>query len=84
MDAELIRRAADLPDQYADRIPVPQLDGLRSLARGGQWGELVDALLAGLVKRHQVVTAAERDELRALVDATGAGGEWLDQLTVGA
>lgn len=81
-EAEVSRRAAALPEQYADRIPQPQLDGLRSLARGGEWGELIDALTAGLAKRELPVTSAERDELRALAEATGEGGEYLDGLTV--
>lgn len=68
-ERELASRSAALPEQFADRIPQPQLDGLRSLARGGEWGELVDALTAGLVKRRLPVTVTERDELAALANA---------------
>lgn len=79
---DIIARASRLPDQYADRIPREVLDGLRLMDDGGEYGELVSELTATLAAHHVPVSAAERDELRALADATGEGREYTDKLTV--
>ncbi|MQA78782.1 MAG: hypothetical protein GEV10_09955 [Streptosporangiales bacterium] len=82
-EKETARRAKALPDRFADRVG-DELSILRSHAAGGEWGELVDDLLATLAKHKAPVTPAERDELRALAEATGEGGKYVDGLTVQA
>ena len=41
-EAELATLTAGLPERFADRLPAPDLDGLRSMARG--WGMSADVL----------------------------------------
>lgn len=79
---EMITRASKLPDRYAERVPADVLEGLRMMDDGGEYGELVSELTAALAKRQIPVSPAERDELRALADATGEGSEHVDRLTV--
>jgi hypothetical protein len=50
--------------------PTP-FNQVRSAARAGEWGEAVDNLIAGLIESQALVTTAERDELRSLLDAMG-------------
>lgn len=64
-EKELARRAKALPERFADRVG-DELPILRSYAAGGEWGELVDDLLATLAAADVTVTAAERDELVVL------------------
>lgn len=78
---ELARRAKLLPDTFANRVG-DELPILRSHAAGGEWGELVDDLLATLVHFGAPVTAAEHDELVALAEATNEGAEYIGKLTV--
>ena len=40
-------------------------------ARAGEWAEALDVLLAALINTNAPVSAAERDELAALLEATG-------------
>ena len=68
-ESEVIARTQALPELYADRVPPVDLDGLRSMASGGEWQELVDLLLASLSSSQAKVTAGERDELRSLLEA---------------
>jgi hypothetical protein len=68
-EAEVIERAEALPGRYADRIRPQDLDGMRSMAEGGEWQELVHVLLASLAIPQAPVTAAERDDLRSLAEA---------------
>ncbi len=81
-ETEIAERAEALPERFADRLPEPNVDGLRDMAEGGEWGELVSELVAGLVKRQPAVTVAERDELAALLDAMGEPTDGLDTLNV--
>lgn len=83
-DRELTGRLEALPDRFADRVPAPQLEALRSLADGGEYEELLDALLAGLRKRHTLVTVAERDELDQLLRAMHLPTRPLNALHVAA
>ena len=49
---------------------------------GGEYGELSIELAATLVKTGATVSAAERRELRVLLDATGMPTGLLEQLAV--
>ena len=80
---ELARRASALPDQFATRLPEDTLAGLRLMTEGGEYGELAIELTATLVKTGATVSAAERRELRALLEATGMPTHLLEQLAVG-
>lgn len=68
-ESEVIEHTEALPDRYADRVRPEDLDGMRSMADGGEWLELVDLLLASLTLTQAAVTADERDELRSLAEA---------------
>jgi hypothetical protein len=68
-ESEVIARTQALPELYADRVPPVDLDGLRSMASGGEWLELVDLLVASLSDTRARVTVSERDELRSLLEA---------------
>jgi len=59
-EAELAARTARLPDTFADRLPRDALRALRIMADGGEWGEMLDLLLAVLSQAGTAVTAAER------------------------
>jgi hypothetical protein len=83
MDAhEIARRGRALPDQFAARLPARTLAGLRLMAEGGEYGELVIELAATLVKTEAAVTAAEQRELLALLQATGQPTYPVRQLAV--
>ena len=66
---EIARRASSLPARFAGRIPDRTLEIIRLMDGGGEYGELTIELAASLAAQHTPVTAAERDELRALLDA---------------
>jgi hypothetical protein len=68
-ESEVIEHTEALPDHYADRVRAEDLDGMRSMADGGEWQELVDLLIASLALTQAPVTAGERDELRSLAEA---------------
>jgi hypothetical protein len=64
-EAEVIERAEALPDRYANRVRPQDLDGMRSMADGGERQELVDVLIASLAMTQAPVASGERDELRS-------------------
>ena len=64
------------------RIRPQDLDGMRSMAEGGEWQELVDVLLASLTITQAPVTADERDELRSLAEAMDLPADQLAGLNV--
>ena len=68
-ESEVIEHSEVLPDRYADRVRPEDLDGLRSMADGGEWQELIDLLIASLTLTQAPITAGERDELRSLAEA---------------
>jgi hypothetical protein len=84
-EAELATVTAGLPERFADRLQGPDLDGLRSMARGGEWDELLDLLVAALRAARAPVTREERDQLRDALTGLGdvprrarrAEGHWL-------
>jgi hypothetical protein len=82
-EAELATLTAELPERFADRLPAADLDGLRSMARGGEWDELLGLLLAALRATRAPVTSEERDQLRAALTGWGMPADVLTDLDVG-
>lgn len=83
MDAhDIARRASALPAHFADRIPEESLEGLRLMDEGGEYGELTIELAATLAKTGAVVSLAEQQELRKLLEAMGMPTEPVDLLRV--
>jgi hypothetical protein len=56
--------------------------GLRSLADGGEWQELVDVLIASLAMTQTRVTSSECDELKSLAEAMDLPTDQLAGLNV--
>ena len=81
-EAEVIERAEALPDRYANRVRPQDLDGMRSMADGGEWQELLDVLIASLAMTQAPVTASERDELKTLAEAMDLPPDQLAGLNV--
>jgi hypothetical protein len=81
-EADVIQRVEALPDRYADRVRPQDLDGMRSMADGGEWQELVDLLIASLSLTRAPVTADERNELRSLAEAMDLPADQLAELHV--
>jgi len=81
-ESEVIERVEALPARFAGRVRPEDLDGLRSMARAGEWRELVDLLVASLGSTGAPVTAGERGELRSLLDAMDMPGTSLASLNV--
>jgi hypothetical protein len=83
-ESKLATKTYDLVDVFADRVPETALRGLRSMAGGGEWDELLDLLLAVLVQTRVAVTAPERDHLREVLAGWSlwtAPVEWLARAT---
>jgi len=66
-EARLATQTHHLPELFADRLTASDMDGLRSMAGGGEWGLMLDELVASLRVREAPITAAELDELRAVL-----------------
>ena len=81
-EADVIQRVEALPDRYANRVRPQDLDGMRSMADGGEWQELVDLLIASLSLTRAPVTADERNELRSLAEAMDLPADQLAELHV--
>jgi len=79
---EIARRASKLPDQFATRVNQQTLEGLRAMDGGGEYGELTIELAATLAATGTPVSAAERDELQALLDAMGMPTDPIQHLSV--
>lgn len=79
---EIARRAAVLPDQFGNRLPEKTVGWLRTMERGGEYGELTSELTTALAAAGAVVSASEQAELRALLEATGMPSEPVDRLVV--
>ncbi len=81
-DHEIARRASALPDRFASRLAADTLAGLKSMERGGEYGELIIELAATLARTGAMVSRVEQGELRALLEATGMPARLVDKLTV--
>jgi hypothetical protein len=68
-ESEVIEHTEALPDRYANHVRLEDLDGMRSMAEGGEWQELVDIRIASLALTQAPVTRDERDELNSLLEA---------------
>jgi hypothetical protein len=68
-ESEIARLASSLPQRFGDRIPPHTLETIELMNGGGEYGELTNELAASLAAHHTPVTAEERDELRALLEA---------------
>lgn len=79
-EADLATRTATLPELFADRVPASALDGLRSMADGGEWDELLDLLVAALRQTGAAISAAERVELREVLAGWGLPTGHVDDL----
>ena len=79
---EIARRASSLPQRFANRLPRRTLEIIELMEGGGEYGELTTELAASLAARHTPVTAAERDELQALLEAMGMPTDHIGGLNV--
>jgi hypothetical protein len=79
---EVARRASALPARFADRVPPDTLESIQLMNEGGEYGELTIELAASLVAHNAPVTAAERDELLALLEATDMPTDLIRKLNV--
>ncbi|GLZ12900.1 hypothetical protein Acsp04_31350 [Actinomadura sp. NBRC 104425] len=69
-----------LPDRYRDRLGPPALRQVTRAAAGGRWDAAVDHLVAALCRCEAPVTAAERQELRAVLRALDRPTDRVDAL----
>ena len=78
---EIARRHRALPPV---RRPVPSrtLELIELMNSGGEYGELTIELAASLAAHQAPVTAAERDELRELLEAMGMPTDPIGALNV--
>lgn len=81
-EAELATLTAGLPERFADRLPASDLDGLRLMASGGEWDELLDLLVAALEQTRAHVTSEERNQLRDALTGWGMPADVLAGLVV--
>jgi len=81
-EAEIARRASSLPQKFAGRIPPRTLKIIELMDGGGEYGELTIELAAALAAQHAPVTAAERDELLALLEAMDMPTDPIAELNV--
>lgn len=79
---EIARQASSLPRRFAGRIPPQTLEIIELMEGGGEYGELTIELAASLAAHNTPVTAAERDELRALLEAMKMPADPIDKLNV--
>ncbi|MGH3192369.1 MAG: hypothetical protein ACRDPY_18755 [Streptosporangiaceae bacterium] len=79
---EIVSRAEELPDRFANRVSESTLWSIKRMRGGGEYGELTIELAASLAAQHTPVTAAERDELLALLQAMGMPTDPIERLNV--
>jgi hypothetical protein len=79
---EIIEKAEALPDRFADRVTESTLWSIKRMRGGGEYGELTIELAAALAAHQVPVTAAERDELLALLEAMGMPTDPIAKLSV--
>lgn len=81
-EIELAQKTCNLVDTFADRVSQPDLEGLRSMAGGGEWDELLDLLVSVLSQTRAPITAWERDELCDVLAGWGMRTDPLDGLAI--
>jgi hypothetical protein len=79
---EIIDKAEALPDRFADRVTESTLWSIKRMRGGGEYGELTIELAASLAADNTPVTAAERDELLALLEAMDMPTDPIGKLNV--
>ena len=79
---EIIETAEALPDRFASRVTESTLWSIKRMRDGGEYGELTIELAAALAAHHTPVTAAERDELLALLEAMDMPTDPIAELNV--
>ena len=79
---EVAQRASALPGKFAERIPPHTLESIQLMEEGGEYEELTIELAASLAADNTPVTAAERDELLALLEAMDMPTDPIGQLNV--
>ena len=79
---DLAQRAFALPGKFAGRLTPADLASVRELAEAGEWAEELDLLVAALAAARQPVSVSERDELTALLSATGMPTGPVERLSI--
>jgi hypothetical protein len=79
---EIIDQAETLPDRFADRLTESALWSVKRMRGGGEYGLMTIELAASLAAHRAPVTAAERDELRALLEAMDMPTDPIEKLNV--
>ena len=81
-ETEIIERAEALPERFADRVTESTLWSIKRMRGGGEYEELTIELAASLAAHKTPVTAEERDELRALLEAMHMPTDPIEELIV--
>jgi len=79
---EIAQRASALPSRFAERVPPQTLESIQLMDEGGEYEELTIELAASLAAHNAPVTAAERDELLALLEAMDMPTDPIGKLNV--
>ena len=79
---EIARKASSLAERFANRVPPETQESISIMDNGGEYGELTSELAASLAAHHTPVTATERDELLALLEAMQMPTDPIAQLNV--
>jgi hypothetical protein len=79
---EVAQRASALPARFAERVSPSTLESIQLMEEGGEYEELTIELAASLAAHNTPVTAAERDELLALLEAMEMPTDPIEQLNV--
>lgn len=79
---DLAQAMRQLPGRYTDRLDARTLDRITRACAAGQWEKAVLRLISALRVRAQRITAAERDDLRALLQALRMPGDRVDTLAL--
>jgi hypothetical protein len=81
-DADVVTRFKALPEPFADRLAWQADRNVYEAAQAGEWDKALEMLLAGLAESGAPVSAAERDELVAMLEAAGRPTEAAAALAV--
>jgi hypothetical protein len=79
---EIIDKAETLPEQFADRLTESALWSVKRMRGGGEFGLMTIEITASLAAHRMPVSAAERDELLALLEAMEMPTDPIGQLNV--
>jgi hypothetical protein len=79
---ELAQTMRRLPGRYTDRLGSRTLRRVTRAAAAGQFEKAVERLIRSLHARAEPVTADERDELRAVLEAMNMPDDRVDGLAL--